>query len=104
MVSQGCPGLDETLLVREPPNWASVTVVMSKGPGASTAVFLLSGVVFLVREIVSGSSGIVANFCSTSLRAGRRMGLLRNSFMPDSMHSLTLLSSEKAVSATMGAE
>ena len=52
----------------------------------------------------SGSSRIVPNFLRTCLRAGRRIGLLRNISMPESMHSLTLLSSEKAVNATIGAE
>src|SRR3569833_2538499 len=63
----------------------------------------ISGVFFLVRDAVSGSSGIVANFCSTCFRAGRRFGLLRISSMPDSLHSFTLLSSEKAVKAAGGA-
>lgn len=52
----------------------------------------------------SGSSRMVPNFLRTCLRAGRRMGLLRNISIPESMHSWTLLSSEKAVNATIGAE
>lgn len=52
----------------------------------------------------SGSSRIVPNFLRTCLRAGRRIGLLRNISIPESMHSWTLLSSENAVNATIGAE
>ena len=51
------------------------------------------------------TSGIVAQyFFSTCFRAGRRMGFGRKKSMPESMHSLTLLSSENAVRATIGAE
>jgi hypothetical protein len=81
----------------------------------------LSSNVFLrVKEISSVSSGIVANFLSTCFKAGRLMGLLfvvnqcqvldkghiylRNSSIPESIHSLTLLSSANAVKATIGAE
>jgi len=66
--------------------------------------FTFSSALFHVRPVGSGSSGIVANFFRTCLSAGRRIGLLRNIFMPESIHSLTLLSSEKAVNAMIGAE
>ncbi len=60
------------------------------------------------RAFFSGSSaasGIVAQYrLSTCLRAGRRIGFGRKKSMPESMHSLTLLSSAKAVRATIGAE
>lgn len=46
---------------------------------------------------------MVANFLSTCFSCGRLIGLLKNSSIPLSMHSLTLLSSLKAVSATIGA-
>lgn len=53
----------------------------------------------------SAASGIVAQYrLSTCLRAGRRMGLGRKKSMPESIHSFTLLSSAKAVRATIGAE
>lgn len=76
--------------------------------------------VLLWLSVVSASSGIVANFLRTCLSAGRRIGLLicisgchdkisrmpylRNMSIPESMHSLTLLSSANAVRATIGAE
>lgn len=53
----------------------------------------------------SAASGIVAQYClRTCLNAGRRKGLERKPFMPESIHSLTLLSSANAVRATIGAE
>lgn len=66
--------------------------------------FTFFSALFHVRSVGSGSSGIVANLFRACLSAGRRMGLLRNIFMPESIHSLTLLSSEKAVNAMIGAE
>lgn len=49
----------------------------SVGPGTDSFVFLSpSGVLLRVKEAVSVSSGIVANFFSTCLSAGRRIGLL----------------------------
>ena len=63
---------------------------------------------FAGRPSFSGSSvasGIVAQYrLRTCLRAGRRIGLGRKKSMPESMHSFTLLSSAKAVRATIGAE
>lgn len=53
----------------------------------------------------SEASGMVAQYLfRTCLSAGLRMGLGRKKSMPESRHSLTLLSSEKAVKATIGAE
>ena len=53
----------------------------------------------------SAASGIVAQYrLSTCLRAGRRIGLGKKKSMPESIHSFTLLSSAKAVRATIGAE
>lgn len=81
-----------------------------------------SSKVFLrLRDGSSVSSGMVANFFRTCFSAGRRIGLLphvskvnslikrlymylRNMSIPESMHSWTLLSSAKAVNATIGAE
>ena len=67
-----------------------------------------TGSSFTGRPSFSGSSaasGIVAQYrFRTCLRAGRRIGLGRKKSMPESMHSFTLLSSAKAVRATIGAE
>ena len=53
----------------------------------------------------SAASGIVAQYrFNTCLSAGLRIGFGKKKFMPESMHSLTLLSSAKAERATMGAE
>ena len=53
----------------------------------------------------SGASAIVAQyFLRTCFNAGLLMGLGRKKSMPESRHSLTLLSSENAVNATIGAE
>lgn len=53
----------------------------------------------------SAASGIVAQYrFKTCFRAGLRIGFGRKKSMPDSMHSLTLLSSANAVRATIGAE
>ena len=53
----------------------------------------------------SAASGIVAQYrLRTCLRAGRRIGLGKKKSIPESMHSFTLLSSAKAVRATIGAE
>lgn len=58
-----------------------------------------------VSSASSAASGMVGQYLSrTCLSAGRRMGLGRKKFMPEAMHSLTLFSSENAVSATIGAE
>ena len=43
------------------------------------SVLINSGVLLRVKEDVSVSSGIVANFLRTCFRAGRRMGLLLSS-------------------------
>ena len=56
-------------------------------------------------SVSSAASGIVAQYrLRTCLRAGRRIGLGRKKSIPESMHSFTLLSSAKAVRATIGAE
>jgi hypothetical protein len=69
----------------EPPFIDGVKLSLS---GLSRSVFLtersvdlemsmISSSVWLPEKLVSGSSGIVANFLRTCLRAGRRIGLLR---------------------------
>ena len=64
-----------------------------------------TAIVLLFSGSGSTASGIVAQyFFKTCFRAGRLMGLGRKKSMPESIHSLTLLSSANAVKATMGAE
>ena len=70
-----------------------------------TIPFSRGGELEALVSVSSAASGIVAQYLlRTCLKAGRRKGLARNPSMPESMHSLTLLSSAKAVRATIGAE